>query len=507
MSRALPESTKSCADKFPELRHKTLGNTNLTVSACGFGAYRVDYRVQEHFDTLKYAIENGINLIDTSSNYSDGGSEALIGRVLKSLIDENTLQREEIVIVTKGGYIQGKELEVAQTKKDAGKPYPEVVEYSRGLWHCIHPEFLESQLSQSLERMNIQTIDVYLLHNPEYFLDSPGTGDLSLDEIRYEYYRRIRNAFEYLESEVERGRISYYGISSNSFVKDSSDRTFTSLEQCAAIAESIGLQNHFRVIQFPLNLYETGAAAVKNQVSDTKTLLEYAGEKNFGVLVNRPLNAISARTLYRLADFEIKNEYLSLDEAQVIAEINLLDSMEQDFLKEHLDTIQLSESNRRAVNSFMESGKLLRQNWKNFGSIENFNDIKKQFLIPRLNYAFSVMVSSPKISEDAKNTLDKIARQVNKVIAIIETIYGVKANIRSKDLHIKLNKLALDAGFYKLSLSQKAILTINSLDAVSCTLVGMRQRKYVDDVLGALKARNLEKGSLLSWFRTPNNHH
>jgi aryl-alcohol dehydrogenase-like predicted oxidoreductase len=93
MSRALPESTKSCADKFPELRHKTLGNTNLTVSACGFGAYRVDYRVQEHFDTLKYAIENGINLIDTSSNYSDGGSEVLIGRVLKSLIDENTLQR------------------------------------------------------------------------------------------------------------------------------------------------------------------------------------------------------------------------------------------------------------------------------------------------------------------------------------------------------------------------------------------------------------------------------
>lgn len=491
-SLMIPENTKSFFGKFPNLLHRTLGKTNLTVAACGFGSYRVDYRVQEHFDAMKYAIENGINVIDTSSNYSDGGSETLVGRVVGSLIDENKLKREEIVIVTKGGYIQGRNLEAAETRREAGKAYPEVVEYSGGLWHCIHPEFLEDQLSQSLERMKLESVDIYLLHNPEYFLDAPGTRELTLDELRHEYYRRIRNAFEYLESEVERGRISFYGISSNSFVKDSSDRTFTSLEQCAAIAESIGSQNHFHVIEFPLNLYETGAAAVKNQASDTKTLLEYAGERNFGVLVNRPLNAISARTLYRLADFEIKNEYLSLDQAQVISEINLLDSMEQDFLKEHVNELQLSERNREAVNSFMESGKLLRENWKSFGSIENFNDIKKQFLLPRLNYAFSVIVSSPKISEDMKDKLDKVAKQVNKVIAILETVYGVKANIRSRDLHINLNKLNDNGEFHKLSLSQKAILMINSLNAVSCTLVGMRQKKYVDDVIGAMKAERVE---------------
>jgi aryl-alcohol dehydrogenase-like predicted oxidoreductase len=501
MSRALPESTKSCADKFPELLHKTLGKTNLAVAACGFGSYRVDYRVQEHFDTMRYAIENGINLIDTSSNYSDGGSEILVGRVLRNVIEENKLDREGIVIVTKAGYIQGKTLEAAGTR-----PFPEVVEYSKGLWHCIHPEFLEDQLSQSLERMQLETIDIYLLHNPEYFLDAPGTQELSLNELRHEYYRRIRNAFEYLEAEVGDGTISCYGISSNSFVKDSSDRTFTSLEQCAAIAESIGLQNHFHVIEFPLNLYETGAAAVKNQVSDTKTLLEYAGEKNFGVLVNRPLNAVSARTLYRLADFEIKNEYLSLDQAQVIAEINLLDSMEQDLLKEHVNELELSEKNREAVNSFIESGRLLRENWRGFGSIENFNDIKKQFLIPRMNYAFSLLISSPKISGAAKDELDKIARQVNKVIAIVETIYGVKANMRSKDLHMKLNKMNEDRDFHKLSLSQKAILMINSLDAVSCILVGMRQKKYVDDVLGALRAKLVEEGSLFPWFRGLQNY-
>src|SRR5205809_628382 len=185
--KASKEGTKSFCGEFPELMHKRLGKTGLTVSACGFGGYRVDYRVAEHFDAIEYAIEKGINLIDTSSNYSDGGSEVLIGKVIKKV------NREELVVVTKGGYIQGKNYEEAQKRKDEGNPYPEVVEYGRGLWHSIHPEFLKDQISLSLERLQLETIDVYLLHNPEYFLDSPAAKNLNPDELKHEYYRRIRN--------------------------------------------------------------------------------------------------------------------------------------------------------------------------------------------------------------------------------------------------------------------------------------------------------------------------
>jgi hypothetical protein len=46
--------------------------------------------------------------------------------------------------------------------------------------------------------------------------------------------------------------------------------------------------------------------------------------------------------------------------------------------------------------------------------------------------------------------------------------------------------------FKKLSLSQKEIMLINSLDGVSSTLVGMRLDKYVQDVIAALKAGRID---------------
>ncbi|MGH2574755.1 MAG: aldo/keto reductase [Ignavibacteria bacterium] len=494
-SRVTPQDTSNFCSRFPELMHKQLGRTGLTVSASGFGSYRVDYRVHEHSEAMEYALLKGINLIDTSSNYSDGGSEILIGNVIKKLIDEGKIKREEVVIVTKGGYIQGKNYNTAQMKKDEGSPYKEVVEYSKGLWHSIHPEFLKDQITDSLDRMKIEAIDVYLLHNPEYFLDSPRAKDFSIDELRNEYYRRLKRAFEYLENEAGEGRIGCYGISSNSFVKESNDLTFTSLELCLKAAEEIRSNHHFYVIQFPLNLYERGAILNKNQLSGAQTIIEFAGNNNFGILVNRPLNAITENGLSRLSDFETTNEYTRLDEVQITAEINLLESMEDDFIKEELDKLNLNEQNTEAVNFFLKAGQLFKENWKNFGSIESFNDVKKQYLIPRVNYAFSVMVVSKNITEEIKTKLDKIARQINKLISIFESIYGLEANLRANELHLKLNKLMsqneIDR-FKELRLSQKAILMINSIEEVSSTLIGMRQKKYVDDVIGCLEAQKVE---------------
>jgi aryl-alcohol dehydrogenase-like predicted oxidoreductase len=494
-NRASNEDTLKYSKQFPELLYKQLGKTGLTVSACGFGSYRVDYRVNEHFEAIEYALLNGINLIDTSANYSDGGSEILIGNVLWKLIQENKIIREEIVIVSKGGYIQGKNFEYAKKKLENNEPYKELVQYSEGLWHCIHPEFLNDQITQSLDRMKLKTIDVYLLHNPEYFLDSPLTAELSPDEAAHEYYNRIKKAFKHLEEEVNNGRIGCYGISSNSFIHDEDSKTFTSLEKCIECAEEISKDNHFYVVQFPLNLYETGAVTTNNQIAGTKTTLALAKEKSIGVLVNRPLNAITGKKLERISDFDTDPEYMNLDETQIIAEIDLLDSLETDFINEYLEVLKLSEPNREAVNYFLKAGQLLKENWKNFGTIESFNDVKKQFLIPRVNFAFSVMMKSPNLTNEMKDRLDKIARQINKLMKIIETIYGLIAKSRSNKIHESLNlsvKTNDNDSFKKLSLSQKEIMLINSLDGVSSTLVGMRQNRYVYDVLGALKAGKIE---------------
>lgn len=492
-SKASSEATKNFSKKYPQILYNSFGRTGFTVSACGFGSYRVDYRVQEHFRALEYAISKGINLIDTSANYSDGGSEILIGNVLTSLINSGKLKREEIVIVSKGGYIQGQNYAHAKKLKDEGKPYKEVTEYAENLWHSINPDFLKDQITASLDRMKLETIDVYLLHNPEYFLDSPMAKDLDLDELRHEYYNRIKKAFEYLEAEVESGRITYYGISSNSFVKTNDDQIFTSLESCHKTAGEIKEKNSFAVIQFPFNLIEKGAVSNLNQRAETLTLLGYAKKYNFGTLVNRPLNAITVKGLKRLADFPVSDDFVKLEEAQIIAEIGLLESMEEEFLKDFLPVLNLPEEIKQNIDSFLKAGIMLKDNWKNFGSIENFNDVKKRFLIPRVNSALSTITYTQNLTDDMKNKLDKIARQTNKLMIIIDSIYGLMANMNSKEIHKKLNEEVNNRNFQNLPLSEKAMIMLLSLDEIDCVLVGMRQEKYVDDVIKAMEVKKIEK--------------
>ena len=46
--------------------------------------------------------------------------------------------RDEVVIVSKIGYLQGQNLALSRERKQHGRPFPELVEYAEGLEHCIH---------------------------------------------------------------------------------------------------------------------------------------------------------------------------------------------------------------------------------------------------------------------------------------------------------------------------------------------------------------------------------
>ncbi len=83
---AKPENTAAFLNKFPSIKSKVLGKTGFHSSICGFGGYRINDENTLHFQALQKAITSGINIIDTSSNYSDGGSEKLIGKVIAKLI-------------------------------------------------------------------------------------------------------------------------------------------------------------------------------------------------------------------------------------------------------------------------------------------------------------------------------------------------------------------------------------------------------------------------------------
>jgi len=69
----------------------------------GYGCYRIDNRIEEHVNSVNRALLNGIRLLDTSANYSDGRSEILIGNVLNDLTSGGKIKREDVVVVTKGG--------------------------------------------------------------------------------------------------------------------------------------------------------------------------------------------------------------------------------------------------------------------------------------------------------------------------------------------------------------------------------------------------------------------
>lgn len=457
----------------------------MKFSNIGFGSYRIDNKIEEHYQALYKALIEGIDLIDTSANYADGSSEILIGRVTGDLISEKKLLREEIFLVTKAGYIQGQNYRYALKLKEEGKLFDGVVEVQDKLWHCISPDFLEDQLKRQLHRLNTNYIDSYLLHNPEYYLDWAKENNLELSEAREIYYERIRKSFVFLEEKVSEGKIRSYGISSNTFPAHSNEYSFTSLEKIIDIANSVSPENNFKVIQFPFNLFEAGAVTIKNQINNTETLLKLAYMTNKTVLINRPLNAITSKGLVRLSEFK----HDSFNEKDFIKQMKLVSLMEDDLITEKIPAEDLNDEDLKKLKKQLTFGKLIEENWKYFGSIEHYNDMITQMFAPKID--FLIRFFDEKISdENTKDFFGRYIKECYKMLNFVSNYYKLRAEKRSQFLNSVINK-DLDKNFRELTLSQKAILLLNSVKGVSCVLVGMKKEKYVDDVLGVLNEKNI----------------
>src|SRR5262245_18821538 len=100
---AEPSATAAHAERLSPLSHHDLGRTRLSVTAAGFGTYRVALADPVHREALASALTGGINLVDTASSYGGGEAEALIGDVLARLVPEGRIRRDELVLVSKAG--------------------------------------------------------------------------------------------------------------------------------------------------------------------------------------------------------------------------------------------------------------------------------------------------------------------------------------------------------------------------------------------------------------------
>lgn len=497
---ATAQGTKQFKEKFAAQyapnAYNRLGRTDLTVSRLGFGTYRCHVEVPAHQQALKAALQHGCNLIDTSANYTDGNAEALIGEVLNQEIVWGELKREQLVVVSKVGYIQGENLEIAREREKSGNPFPETVNYQEGLWHCIHPQFIEDQIARSLSRLHLDVLDVYLLHNPEYFLsDAAKSRAFDPEKSRAEFYRRIHQAFLRLEKLAEEGLIRYYGISSNSFPLPGDSPGFVSLarvwevyeEACREMGKT-ATAGRFAVIQLPFNWLEHQAATLKNNEhrGHQYTVLELAEKLNLGVLANRPLNAIyDQRVMLRLARYgsrEGVDYYAEFEqEAQALEQV---ESAIRQRIREWGIDVALHENR---LSDFFHNAPRLRHLAVQSSDVSQFRQLTAYYSDPLVAVGEQTFLAQAPAAE--KKTAENLAQQrlacyQQASRAWLFFLDGENYQ-RVKHLEQRFDTLCPKLA-PSLSFSQKALLAA-ALPGIHCVLNGMRTPEYVADSLKVME--------------------
>jgi aryl-alcohol dehydrogenase-like predicted oxidoreductase len=480
--RATAAATAELADRRPDLAFTRLGRSGLTVSRAGFGGYRIASGVAHHRQALETALLGGINLIDTSANYADGASETLVGEVVAHLAAQDRLSRAETVVVSKVGYLQGNNYALSRQREAAGNPFPERVPYGEGIEHCIHPEFIADQLTRSLSRLQMDALDIYLLHNPEYYLGWAAKNGIALDTARSEYYRRLEAAFRYLETEVAAGRIGCYGVSSNTFPSPADEVEFTSLNRVWQIADRVRPDHHLAVVQMPMNLLESGAALEPNQPGP-QTVLALAHQHDLGVMINRPLNAFAGNRMCRLAEVPAARRQAT---NTIIAKIRTLVRMEKRLWHGLLPQLPVPPGIVVRIKEQIAIGDLLKHHWQNFGDYEYWRHTHTNVIAPRVQGVVDYLTPMTAEAPDLAAWLEDHRQALSAACGAVASIYAEKAGRQVQRVHQAVG--ASDADWDRAeTLSQKAIRAVRSTYGVSTVLVGMRRPTYVADVLSELK--------------------
>ncbi len=238
---------------------------DLYWSGMGIGTYlgNPDAATDEaYIAAIQLALESGINVLDTAINYRFQLSERAMGRAIQCQIGAGKVSRDEIIVCTKGGFFSFDgalpENPGAWVKKNFIDTKLIRAEDVAAGCHSMHPRYLENQLNQSLANLQLETIDVYYLHNPE----------TQLEEVEpKEFKNRLRHAFEFLERAVAESKIRAYGTATwNGYRQAPDAQDYLSLEEMVLLAREVaGPNHHFKYTQLPFNVALPEAWVVANQ--------------------------------------------------------------------------------------------------------------------------------------------------------------------------------------------------------------------------------------------------
>jgi aryl-alcohol dehydrogenase-like predicted oxidoreductase len=155
------------------MQERTLGNSNLEVSAIGLGCMGMSFGYgpaadkQEMISLIGAAVERGVTFFDTAEAYGPFTNEELVGEALAPV-------REQVVIATKFGF---------EFDSDGQQ---------RGL--NSRPEHITQVVEGSLERLRVDTIDLLYQHRVD--------PDVPIEEVA----GAVRDL-------IEEGKVKHFGLS------------------------------------------------------------------------------------------------------------------------------------------------------------------------------------------------------------------------------------------------------------------------------------------------------
>jgi len=308
---ATENGTARYRDRFPKLRNASHfrqaehvpGASELWLSSIGLGTYLgepSDAADRAYIEAIETGLRSGINLLDTAINYRHQRSERDIGAALKRLIESAELQRDEVLVCTKAGYLSFDGDPPPDPRGYFQREYVESGIFDprdlAGGMHCMSPAYLENQIERSRRNLGLETIDLFYLHNPESQL-----ADVSREVFR----QRLKDAFAALEKQVKAGKLQYYGVATwSAFRVADSSRDYIDLFELAAIATEVaGEGHHFRFIQLPFNLAMPEAYGLANQRTGKEKMSILTAAARLGVAVMGSATLYQARLTQDLPDF------------------------------------------------------------------------------------------------------------------------------------------------------------------------------------------------------------
>jgi aryl-alcohol dehydrogenase-like predicted oxidoreductase len=308
---ATPAGTSRYRERFHQLAEADFfrrpeqmpGVGELWLSSLGLGTYlgEPDNAADAAYTAaVQLAARSGINVLDTAINYRHQRSERNIGAALSQSIRAGGLQRDEVFVCTKAGYLSFDSAPPPDPRAYFLREYGEsgildAKELAGGM-HCIAPDYLHDQIERSRRNLGLETLDLFYLHNPESQL-----ADVS-PEV---FHDRLKRAFAALEASVKAGKLRCYGMATwNAFRVADGSRDYISLAATAEIAREAGGQSHhLRFIQLPFNLAMPEAYVLANQTVGKKNVSVLTAAAQLGIAVMGSATLYQGRLTHGLPAF------------------------------------------------------------------------------------------------------------------------------------------------------------------------------------------------------------